>query len=118
MGSGKSTVAAHLAEHGAVVIDSDKIAREVVEPGTSGLAEIVEAFGEGVLAPDGSLDRAALASIVFSDEAKRLRLNAITHPRVRERSAAIMAGVPPTAWWCTTSRCWWRTAWPPASTWS
>ncbi|MBP2477928.1 dephospho-CoA kinase [Crossiella equi] len=94
MGSGKSTVAAHLAEHGAVVIDSDKIAREVVEPGTSGLAEIVEAFGEGVLAPDGSLDRAALASIVFSDEAKRLRLNAITHPRVRERSAAIMAGVP------------------------
>jgi dephospho-CoA kinase len=84
--SGKSVVAARLAEHGAVVVDADRIAREVVEPGTPALARIAEEFGEGVIAPDGSLDRAALGGLVFADEAKRLMLNQITHPAVLELS--------------------------------
>ncbi len=84
--SGKSTVARRLAEHGAVAVDADQIAREVVEPGTPGLAQIAETFGDGVLNPDGSLNRAALGAIVFSDESSRLRLNAITHPAVLQRS--------------------------------
>lgn len=85
IGSGKSTVSAMLAERGATVIDADVLAREVVEPGTDGLREIVETFGESVVASDGSLDRPKLASIVFADEAKRQALNAIVHPRVGQR---------------------------------
>lgn len=84
--SGKSVVAARLGEHGAVVVDADKIAREVVEPGTPALTRIAEEFGPGVIAPDGSLDRAALGAIVFADEGARRILNGITHPAVRELS--------------------------------
>ncbi|HEV2780134.1 MAG TPA: dephospho-CoA kinase [Actinophytocola sp.] len=94
IGSGKSTVAGRLTEHGAVVIDSDRLAREVVAPGTDGLAEIVAAFGSGVLAADGSLDRAKLAATVFSDDTARKRLNAIVHPRVGARTAELMAEAP------------------------
>jgi dephospho-CoA kinase len=74
VGSGKSTVATLLAEHGAVVIDADAIAREVVEPGTPGLEGVVARFGHDVLSADGTLDRAALAAIVFNDEQARLDL--------------------------------------------
>jgi len=84
--SGKSVVAARFAEHGAVVVDADQIAREVVEPGTPALARIREEFGDAVIAPDGRLDRAALGAIVFTDEAKRRILNGITHPAVLELS--------------------------------
>ncbi|SHE97412.1 dephospho-CoA kinase [Streptoalloteichus hindustanus] len=94
IGSGKSTVAARFAELGAVVVDADRIAREVVAPGTEGLAEVVAEFGERVLAPDGSLDRAALAAVVFADEAARQRLNAIVHPRVGRRTGELMAAAP------------------------
>ncbi|MGY1856288.1 dephospho-CoA kinase [Modestobacter sp. SYSU DS0290] len=94
IGSGKSTVASLLAERGALVIDADRLAREVVAPGTPGLAEVVAAFGEGVLAADGSLDRPALASIVFSDPAARARLDGIVHPRVRARAAELVAAAP------------------------
>jgi dephospho-CoA kinase len=97
IGAGKSTVAARLGEHGAVVIDSDKIAREVVAAGTEGLAEIVAAFGTGVLTVTGELDRAALAKIVFEDEQARTRLNGIVHPRVRQRSAELVAQAAPDA---------------------
>ena len=96
IGAGKSTVARLLAERGAIVLDADLAARAVVEPGTPGLAEIVESFGPGVLRADGSLDRAALAAVVFADEERRKQLNAIVHPRVREwmaeRAAAAPAG--------------------------
>ena len=95
--SGKSTVVAILEELGAVVIDSDKLAREVVEPGTPGLAAVVEEFGEEVLAEDGSLDRPALGRVVFADEARRKRLEAILHPLIRQRSAAIAAAADPAA---------------------
>ena len=84
--SGKSTVAARLAEHGAVVVDADRIAREVVEPGEPALARIAEVFGEHLLGPDGALDRAALGAEIFGDPEKRVQLNAITHPAVLERS--------------------------------
>jgi len=94
IGAGKSAVAARLAELGAIVIDSDRLAREVVAPGTEGLAEVVAAFGEGVLAPDGSLDRPALARLVFGEDAARRRLEAIIHPRVRARAAEIAAAAP------------------------
>ena len=83
IGSGKSTAARRFAELGAVLVDSDVLAREVVAPGTTGLGEVVAAFGTGVLAPDGSLDRPALAAVVFGDPEARARLNAIVHPRVR-----------------------------------
>jgi len=89
--SGKSSVAARLAERGAVVVDADKVAREVVEPGTPALAAIADHFGGGVLAADGSLDRAALGAIVFSDPEQRLVLNGITHPAVWERTRALIA---------------------------
>ncbi len=96
IGAGKSTVAARLAELGALVLDADLAARAVVEPGTEGLAAVVEAFGPEVLGPDGALDRAALARLVFADEARRAELNAIVHPRVRrwmaERTAAAPQG--------------------------
>lgn len=94
IGSGKSTVAARLVERGAVLIDSDRIAREVVAPGTPGLAEVAAAFGDGVLAADGSLDRPALASIVFGDPESLARLNGIIHPLVRHRSAELVAAAP------------------------
>ena len=109
--SGKSTVSAILAELGAVVIDADKLAREVVAPGTDGLAEVVEAFGPEVLTPDGDLDRPALGAIVFNDEAQRRVLEGIVHPRVRVRGAEIEAAAAPgRASSSTTSRCWPRPA--------
>jgi dephospho-CoA kinase len=93
--SGKSTVAARFAELGAVVIDADRIAREVVEPGTPGLAAVVEAFGPDVLRPDGTLDRPALGRIVFTDDARRLVLNGIVHPLVGLRRQELIDAAPP-----------------------
>jgi dephospho-CoA kinase len=90
-------VSSRLAARGAVVIDSDVLAREVVARGTDGLAEVVAAFGPGVLTADGELDRPALGKIVFGDEAARRKLEAIIHPRVRARSAEIEAGAAPDA---------------------
>ena len=90
IGSGKSTVSALLAERGAVVVDADLIAREVVEAGTPGLAAVVESFGEKVLTADGALDRPALAAVVFSDPDARARLEAIVHPLVRRRAAELV----------------------------
>jgi dephospho-CoA kinase len=95
--SGKSTVSTMLRELGAVVIDADRLAREVVAKGTEGFDEVVAAFGSEVVGPDGELDRPALGAIVFSDEAKRRQLEAIIHPRVRDASAALEADVPPGA---------------------
>jgi len=89
--SGKSTVARRLAEHGAVIVDADQVARDVVAPGEPALARIAATFGPGVIAADGSLDRPALGAIVFSDPEGRQRLNAITHPAVLERSRALFA---------------------------
>lgn len=91
IGSGKSTVAARLAQLGAVLIDSDQLAREVVSVGSPGLARVVERFGPDVLAPDGSLDRPRLGQLVFSDPAALADLNAITHPLIRARSEALNA---------------------------
>ncbi len=82
IGSGKSTVAGLLVERGAVLVDADAIARQVVEPGQATLARLVERFGPGILAPDGSLDRAGLAAIAFADPAARADLDAIVHPAV------------------------------------
>ena len=84
IGSGKSEVSRRLAAHGAVIIDADVAAREVVAPGTPGLAQVAEAFGPEVLGPDGALDRERLGAIVFRDPALRAKLNAIVHPLVRE----------------------------------
>jgi dephospho-CoA kinase len=89
--SGKSVVAKRLAERGAVVVDADVLAREVVEPGTPALAAIADHFGPGVIADDGSLDRAALGAVIFSDPAERLALNAITHPAVWKRARELFA---------------------------
>ncbi|WKX08262.1 dephospho-CoA kinase [Streptomyces sp. NL15-2K] len=86
IGAGKSEVSRLLVECGAVLIDADRIAREVVAPGTPGLAAVVEAFGEEILAADGSLDRPKLGSIVFADPEELARLNAIVHPLVGARS--------------------------------
>ncbi|WP_448639931.1 dephospho-CoA kinase [Geodermatophilus sp. URMC 63] len=97
IGSGKSTVAALLAARGAVVVDADRIAREVVEPGTPGLAAVVGAFGPGVRAVDGSLDRAALAAIVFTDPEARARLDGIVHPLVRARAREVIDRAAPDA---------------------
>jgi dephospho-CoA kinase len=97
IGSGKSTVSALLAERGALVVDADRIAREVLEPGTPGLASVVAEFGPSVLGADGTLDRAALAAIVFSDDAARRRLDGLVHPLVRRRSAELVAAAPPDA---------------------
>lgn len=94
IGSGKSAVAARLAELGAVIIDSDRLAREVVAPGTEGFAEVVAQFGPEVVAADGSLDRAALGRLVFGDEAQRHRLEKIIHPRVRAKAAEMAAAAP------------------------
>ena len=98
IGSGKSAVSERLTAHGAVIIDADKAARAVVEPGTPGLARVAETFGPGVLREDGSLDRPKLAEIVFADETARTKLNAIVHPlvhdymRAAEQSAVAAAG--------------------------
>jgi dephospho-CoA kinase len=92
--AGKSTAARLLTELGAVVIDSDALAREVVEPGTAGLAAVVEEFGEGVLTDDGRLDRPALGAVVFADPAARRRLEAILHPRIRARAGEVEASAP------------------------
>ncbi|HEU5159625.1 MAG TPA: dephospho-CoA kinase [Streptosporangiaceae bacterium] len=85
IGSGKSEVARRLVAHGAVLIDADMVAREVVEPGTPGLAAVVAEFGDDVLLPDGSLDRERVGSIVFADPARLAALNAIVHPLVGAR---------------------------------
>lgn len=92
--SGKSTVSSILAELGAIVIDADQLAREVVEPGTPGLAAVVEAFGPDVLTADGALDRAKVGEIVFNDPDQRRRLEAIVHPLVFERYAELEAAAP------------------------
>jgi len=97
IGSGKSTVSRLLADHGAVIVDADAIAREVVEPGTPGLAAVVDAFGPEVLATDGSLERPALAAVVFGDPEARRRLDAIVHPLVRARATEVAAAAPPGA---------------------
>lgn len=89
IGAGKSEVSRLLVASGAVLIDADKIAREVVEPGTPGLAKVVEAFGREILAPDGTLDRPKLGSIVFTDPEKLAVLNSIVHPLVGARSAEL-----------------------------
>src|SRR6266568_9163303 len=94
MGAGKSTVARMLVERGAVLIDSDAIAREVVAPGTEGLAALAEAFGPGILAADGSLDRPALAAVAFASDEARGTLNSITHPLVGRRQAELVAAAP------------------------
>lgn len=96
IGSGKSTVAKMFAELGAHVIDADAVAREVVEPGTPGLAALVEEFGNGILDGD-RLDRTSLAQIVFEDEGARTRLNAIIHPLIGARTAELIAALPPDA---------------------
>jgi dephospho-CoA kinase len=101
LASGKSSVAAFFRARGVPVIDADRLAREVVAPGSPGLAAVIEAFGLGVVAADGTLDRAALAARVFADPAERARLNAILHPRIgaltAERAAALAAAGEPLA---------------------
>jgi dephospho-CoA kinase len=94
IGSGKSAVARRFAELGALVIDSDALAREVVAAGMPGLAAVVEAFGPGVLREDGTLDRPALGRIVFGDDEARARLNRIVHPLVRRRAVDLAAAAP------------------------
>ena len=97
IGSGKSTVAGLLAARGARIVDADRIAREVVEPGTPGLEAVVAAFGQEVLTPEGALDRPALAAVVFADPDARRRLDGIVHPLVRARATELVAATPPDA---------------------
>lgn len=94
IGAGKSTVASRFVELGATLVDADLVAREVVQPGTPGLAEVLAAFGDRVLNPDGTLNRPALAAIVFDDPAARQRLNNIVHPLVGRRTAELVAAAP------------------------
>ncbi|OBF71627.1 dephospho-CoA kinase [Mycobacterium sp. 852002-51613_SCH5001154] len=94
IGAGKSALSATFAKCGAVIVDGDVISREVVQPGTEGLAALVEAFGDDILLPDGSLDRPALAAKAFRDDEARQRLNGIVHPLVGKRRAEIIASVP------------------------
>lgn len=91
IGSGKSAVSSLLADLGATIIDADWLAREVVSPGSPGLAEVVREFGQAVIGADGALDRPAMAAVVFADPSARQRLEAIIHPRVRARAAEIEA---------------------------
>ncbi|ODR08314.1 dephospho-CoA kinase [Mycolicibacillus koreensis] len=91
IGAGKSTVARTFSDCGGVIVDGDVLAREVVEPGTEGLAALVEAFGSAILQPDGTLDRPALAALAFSDESRRATLNGIVHPLVAGRRAQLIA---------------------------
>lgn len=93
--SGKSTVSALLKESGAVVIDADQLAREVVARGTPGLAQVVAAFGAGILTPEGDMDRAAVGRIVFADEGQRKMLESIVHPLVFERIVELEAAAGP-----------------------
>ncbi|HEX3613348.1 MAG TPA: dephospho-CoA kinase [Sporichthyaceae bacterium] len=95
IGSGKTTVTDLLAARGAVIVDSDLVAREVVAAGSEGLAAVLAEFGPEILAPDGEMDRAKVAAIVFADPSARARLNAIVHPRVRDRAAALVAAAAP-----------------------
>lgn len=97
IGSGKSEVARRLARYGALVIDADLLAREVVEPGTEGLAQVVGTFGAGVLAADGTLDRQRLGEIVFADAELRAKLNSIIHPLVGARLRQLERGADPGA---------------------
>ncbi|GAA1983011.1 dephospho-CoA kinase [Kitasatospora viridis] len=97
IGAGKSAVSKLLVSYGAVLVDSDLISREVVAPGTPGLAAVVAEFGAGVLAADGSLDRPALGAVVFADPERLKALNAIVHPLVRQRSAELEAAAAPDA---------------------
>lgn len=97
IGAGKSEVSRRLAAQGAVVIDADAVAREVVAPGTAGLAEVTAVFGPAVLGADGSLDRAKLGDIVFADAQARGKLNAIIHPRVAQRMAELEQAAGPGA---------------------
>lgn len=94
IGSGKSEVSRRLVSLGAVLVDADAVAREVVEPGTPGLAAVTEEFGEEILRPDGSLDRDRLGTIVFADEQRRARLNAIVHPLVGTRMQELVEDAP------------------------
>jgi dephospho-CoA kinase len=94
IGAGKSTVSATFNECGGIIVDGDVIAREVVEPGTEGLAQLVEAFGEDILLPDGALNRPALAAKAFVDDEKRAKLNSIVHPLVGQRRLEIIESVP------------------------
>lgn len=93
IGAGKSEVARRLVAHGAVLIDADVLAREVVAPGTEGLAEVIAEFGD-VLTPAGELDRPAVGRLVFGDQVARRKLESIIHPRVRARAAEIEAEAP------------------------
>jgi dephospho-CoA kinase len=93
IGSGKSEVTRRLASCGAMIIDADAIAHEVVAPGSPGLDQVITEFGEAMLASDGSLDREKLAAVVFDDAAARQRLNAIVHPLVGARVAELMADI-------------------------
>src|SRR5215218_556154 len=93
IGAGKSTVSATFSECGGVVVDGDVIAREVVEPGTEGLAALVDAFGEDILLPSGALNRQELAAKAFTDDEQRKKLNGIVHPLVARRRAEIIATV-------------------------
>jgi dephospho-CoA kinase len=97
IGSGKSMVARRLARRGAVVIDADRLAREVVAPGTDGLREVVAVFGAELLGAGGTLDRAALGARVFADDAARRRLEGIIHPRVRARTRELTEAAAPDA---------------------
>ncbi|MEU6960830.1 dephospho-CoA kinase [Streptomyces chrestomyceticus] len=97
IGAGKSEVSRLLASYGAVIVDADKIAREVVEPGTPGLAAVIAEFGEDVLSADGTLNRPKLGTIVFTDPQKLQALNAIVHPLVGARSAELEAAAGPDA---------------------
>ncbi|GAB3257485.1 dephospho-CoA kinase [Kineosporia babensis] len=97
IGAGKSTVSRRLSDLGALILDADVIAREVVEPGTGGLAEIVQVFGKKVLTEDARLNRPALGQIVFADDEKLAKLNQIVHPRVASRMEEIVAAAPPDA---------------------
>lgn len=95
IGAGKSSVARRLVELGAVLADGDRLAREVLEAGSEGLAAVAQEFGDGVIAADGTLDRAALAAIVFSDDDARARLEAITHPRIGQEAHRILTAAGP-----------------------
>jgi dephospho-CoA kinase len=92
--AGKTTVAAHWVSLGGIEIDADKLAREVVQPGTKGLDQIRRAFGEYVFSSDGALNRQKLGEIIFNDPAKRLELEGIVHPLVRQRASELLAELP------------------------
>jgi len=95
IGSGKSQVASMLASRGAIIVDADEVARQIVEPGQPALAEIEAEFGPSVMHEDGTLNRPALAGVAFNDPAKLARLNAITHPRIAARTKQLFDAAPP-----------------------